>query len=483
MQPAAGRLIAGLSLTQRFAIVSLAILLTGMMTIGWWVTRQIEEGVLARTAAVTASFVSSAVAPHLVELSEGPAISPEQMAALDRLLLETELGERIVSFKVWSPAGEILYSPNREIVGRAFGTRAHLRAALEGETVSHVSDLSDPENEFERERFTKLQETYIPLRALGSGEITGAVEFYESTDALEAELGSARRRSWLFVAGATVVMYALLVGMVGGASLTISRQRRELARIEAQNELDRIKVEFISGISHEIRTPLGLVRGYATTLRRDDVEIDSETSREFLQIIDDESGKLQRMIDDLLDASRLEAGTLTMNPAPTGLRAMLSGALQRAQPALSESGHSVVEAPAAEDVAVLADPERIEQVVYNLLDNAARYSSPGTVIRVESRASGDEVVVAVEDRGPGIPEGDLERIFEPFFRGDTPSGRRDRGTGLGLAVSKAIVEAHGGRIWAESAPGVGSVVRFTLPRASGTQDGSAPAAADAGDVI
>ncbi len=265
------RLFSQISLTKRFALVSFAILLTGLLIIGWWVTRQIERGVMTRTAAVTASFVTSSVSPHLQNLGEPGELRPDQIEALDRLLIETELGQRIVSFKVWSRNGRILYSPHRKIVGMTFQVGRGLQGALRGETVSHISDLSEPENDYERQWFSRLQETYTPLRLFNTGEIVGAVEFYEETKALVEEIQAARLRSWLIVGTATLVMYLILVGMVKGASLTIDRQRGELARVAAQQELDRMKAEFISTISHELRTPLGFIKGYASTLLRDDI--------------------------------------------------------------------------------------------------------------------------------------------------------------------------------------------------------------------
>lgn len=452
-----------LSLTKRFAIVSFGILLTGMLIIGWWVTKEIEEGVLYRTGVVTASFVSSTVAPQLTGLSRHGSITEDSMRNLDALLTETELGQRIVSFKIWSPSGTILFSTDRDLVGREYEIGPHLSAALRGQTVSKISGLNEPENEFERLRFAELQETYTPLREQGSGDIIGVVEFYERTGQLREELRDARVQTWLIVGGATVLLYIILVGMVSRASQTITLQRRELIRAETQNELARIKDRFVSGVSHELRTPLGIIRGYASTLLRKDVTIDSETGQEFLQIIGDESENLERMIEDLLDTSRIQAGTLAIRPRATELQSLVEGALERTRPLLEKSGHKANIRHVSGDGTVLADPGRIEQVLFNLLDNSSRYSSAGSPIQIRTELQQDFALISVIDHGEGIPADQLKEIFEPFHRGDTEATSRTRGTGLGLAVSMAIIDAHGGRIWAESRPGLGTTISFTLP--------------------
>ena len=212
-----------ISLTKRFALASFAILVAGMILIGWWVTQQIEKGVMNRTAAIAASFVTSMVSPHLQTIGQSGQLGTEQTDALNQLLYTTDLGERIVSFKVWSKEGRILYSTQSEIIGQVFPVKSDLAKVFQGETVSHVSNLSDPENVYERQRFQRLQETYTPVRSLGTGEIIGAVEFYESTDALASEVQSARLQSWAIIGGATLAMYLLLLGMVKGASITIGR--------------------------------------------------------------------------------------------------------------------------------------------------------------------------------------------------------------------------------------------------------------------
>jgi two-component system sensor histidine kinase KdpD len=237
----------------------------------------------------------------------------------------------------------------------------------------------------------------------------------------------------------------------------------EIGRVEAQRELDRMKAEFISAVSHELRTPLGFIKGYATTLSREDISIDSTTRREFLQIIEEESDNLQRMIDDLLGASQLQAGRFQMDKDLASLKELLDSALRKAELRLQQSGHSLGTRLPDDSITVLVDAGRIEQVLHNLLDNASRYSPPGSSIEVESAIQDGHAIVRVKDFGVGVADHELERVFEPFYRGKNSQGKDVRGTGLGLAISRSIIQAHGGQIWAENNPDGGSTFSFTLP--------------------
>jgi signal transduction histidine kinase len=242
---------------------------------------------------------------------------------------------------------------------------------------------------------------------------------------------------------------------------------KDLARSEAYRELDRVKAEFISEVSHELRTPLGFIRGYATTLLREDITVDRQVQREFLEIIGEEAVKLQRMIEDLLDASRIQAGRLQLERDVISLNALLERTLLKERTSLDARGYSLVVQPIGDRVAVMGDPLRIEQAVLNLIENAAMYSDPGSSIQVESSVQDRYVVVRVKDEGDGVAPQDVERIFEPFYRGSNARKRGARGTGLGLAICKGIVESHGGKLWVESNPGKGSTFSFTLPLADG----------------
>jgi signal transduction histidine kinase/HAMP domain-containing protein len=239
----------------------------------------------------------------------------------------------------------------------------------------------------------------------------------------------------------------------------------EVARLEAQREVERMRAELISAVSHEFRTPLGFIKAYATTLLRGRKPVDAGTQRQFLEIIDEEAEKLGKMIDDLLEASRLQAGRLAIDRRPVDLGSLVERAVGKARAALEESGHPVELRLSEDDLRVRVDPMRTEQVLHNLLENAARYSESETAIEVTVLCEDGDALMSVTDHGTGIAEAELERIFEPFYRGEAARARGVRGAGLGLAIARGIVEAQEGRIWVESAVGQGSTFLVALPHA------------------
>lgn len=231
--------------------------------------------------------------------------------------------------------------------------------------------------------------------------------------------------------------------------------------VTREKELDQLKSQLLSTVSHELRTPLSSIKGFTTTLLRDDVRWDESTQRDFLKIIEEESARLEELIDDLLDMSLLETGTLRVNPEPTQLRNLLRDGVERVR-RQSEAHWFVLDLP-SELPRVWADAKRVRQVLHNLLENAVKYSPEGGQITVASEVEGDNLIVNVGDQGPGIPSKYRAQIFERFFQVDGAATRKTGGSGLGLAIAKGIIDAHGGKIWVESAEGQGSVFRFSLP--------------------
>ena len=225
-------------------------------------------------------------------------------------------------------------------------------------------------------------------------------------------------------------------------------------------EQERLRAEFLAMVSHELRTPLTSVKGSITTLLGPPALLNPAEMRQFFTIIDAQTDRMHLLISDLLDVARIETGTLAASPGATDV-AMLVGEAKSAF--RGGGGRHGIEVELAEDLPwVMADRARMVQVLGNLLSNAARNSPEFSPIRVSAAAEDVHVAVSVSDQGRGIPAESLPRLFQRFSRID--SGEQGGGTGLGLAVCKGIVEAHGGRIWAESdGPGLGARVTFTIP--------------------
>lgn len=241
---------------------------------------------------------------------------------------------------------------------------------------------------------------------------------------------------------------------------TVRRRSQELAHLQTQVEIERLKAEFISQVSHELRTPLGLVKGYVTTLLRPEVTSDSDTQREFLTIIREEAERLEALVEELLDTSRIRAGTFAISKEDVDMERLIQRVIARAQARISK--HSIVRQGAIPLPVISADARRLEQVFDNLLDNAIKYSSGGH-LTIGAQVEDGGLHFTVSDEGQGIPAPELERVFDPFYRVQGPATKRVGGSGLGLTICKGIVEAHGGRIWAESYPGKGTRFHFTLP--------------------
>ncbi|MFO7322338.1 MAG: ATP-binding protein [Chloroflexota bacterium] len=241
-------------------------------------------------------------------------------------------------------------------------------------------------------------------------------------------------------------------------------QARELlveqaARREAE-KANELKMRFLAMISHELRTPLSSIKGFVSTLLADDVEWDLETQQNFLRIIEQEADKLTELVEQLLDLARLEAGTLRIEAEAHSLEKIFE--LAAPQLVVVTSEHKLEIAPVSQLPAVLADPLRIAQVLVNLVNNAAQSAPAGTVITIEAHARAGQIQIDVRDEGRGIPEDLRPFVFEAFRQGQD-NVSKGKGMGLGLAICKGIVEAHGGSIWVGENEGPGAVISFTLP--------------------
>jgi two-component system, OmpR family, sensor histidine kinase KdpD len=235
------------------------------------------------------------------------------------------------------------------------------------------------------------------------------------------------------------------------------QQEEQRNRALALQETDRLRTALLNSVSHDLRTPLASIKASASSLLDHEVRWDDAEREEFLATINTEADRLTRLVHNLLDMSRIEAGALDPRLVESSVAEVVGPVVRRARAASRQR----VEVDVPEELPpVLVDPVRIDQVLTNLLDNARSYAAASPV-QVVARPAGDSVELRVVDHGPGIPDGERERVFDQFYR--LKGGRRPEGTGMGLAICRGIVEAHGGTLRVETTPGGGASFVLTLP--------------------
>jgi len=244
-----------------------------------------------------------------------------------------------------------------------------------------------------------------------------------------------------------------------GHLVSVIANVRDITRFR---EAEEMKSTFVSVISHELKSPVSIIKGYADTLRREDAQWDADTLKQGLAVIAEESERLNRLIDNLLDASRLQASTFKLELSYVQVDKLAEKVMEEFR--VQSNEHMFTLDFPSDFPAVQGDTERLRQVLANLLSNAIKYSPRGGLIRTGGWADDDWIYVYVADEGIGIPQSEQEHIFERFYRVESPLSRRTEGTGLGLYLCKEVIEAHGGKIWVQSEPGKGAKFIFKLPR-------------------
>ncbi|MBV8395146.1 MAG: PAS domain S-box protein, partial [Actinobacteria bacterium] len=275
---------------------------------------------------------------------------------------------------------------------------------------------------------------------------------------LESETGVSNRLISI-MRGGEEIWLSLSEALMRDPSGAVAGRIFAFRDISSERAVEQMKSDFVSTVSHELRTPLTSIYGFAETLLRDDVQFGERERNVFLTYIATESSRLTKIVDTLLNVARLDTGDLKVELEPTDIGALVASALQAREGGAS-NGHSfVVDLGDGDGLEVQADPEKLRQVVDELVENAVKYSPDGGVVRVEAHRRPDAVEVSVVDEGIGIPQAHRDRIFEKFYKvGDTVTG-----TGLGLFIARGLVSAMGGRIRVESNEGRGSRFTFELP--------------------
>jgi two-component system sensor histidine kinase KdpD len=255
----------------------------------------------------------------------------------------------------------------------------------------------------------------------------------------------------------------LLQTIASQIALAIERDSlaEQARKVLVQAETERLRSSLLSSVSHDLRTPLAVIAGASSSLLEQAQAIPSHTRQELLQTISDESNRLALLVDNLLHITRIESGAVAVNKQWYPLEEIVGSSLERAKKSLTGrpiNTHLPLDLPL-----VKLDGVLIEQVLINLLENVAKYTPAGAEVDLAARMDGQSLMVEVADRGPGLDDAERQRVFDKFYRGSS-AGAGQRGAGLGLAICRAVVEVHGGRIWEENRPGGGARFIFSIPQ-------------------
>ena len=452
----------GLSLARRYLLLSLVFVVVGGGITAFALGQLIETSAINRTTSVTALYVESFVAPELQSLASSASLKQSEIDSLQRLLNDTPLGRKVVSFRIWSTDGRVLYSPVPDLIGRQFDMTGERGQAARGAVIGDISDLTDPENVYERQHWSRLIEIYLPVRASGAPDIIAVAELYQLPDELEAEVNRDRLIAWGLVAGATVLAYLALARVVRQGSETIVRQDRELReRVRELSTLLDQNARLHDRIRHAASRTTALTELERRRIGSDLHDGPSQTLAFAMLRLDAVEGRLevpgQAADADLLAVrGALQEALADMRTIAAGLR---TPELELAKPAeivrraVADHEHrsgtrAAVNVRGIPARAPLATKIALYRILSEALSNAARHGG-GAGVEVRVTDTGDGYLsVAVSDKGPGFD-----------------SSRKPGPGHLGLAGMRERAELLGGRFELESSLGAGTSVRAFLPLA------------------
>jgi signal transduction histidine kinase len=464
-----------LGLVGRFAVASLVAFVAIGAAISILTNRQVTR-TQELDAQFHAEFVAESLLAHRLKGHDLSApFKGREYRTLDRYVRTRILDQPVKRVKLWRLDGTVLYSDEGELVGSRFPGEPD-KEVREGEVLSEVSDLSDPENRFEKDIAPKLFATYVPLYrgTRHTGRPDAVVELYQDYASIETRARSLLRDRVITLGLGLVLLYVLLLPIVLGASRRLRRQNDQLEEqarrlsvllageqktVAELRTLNQMKSDFAAVASHEMRTPLTAILGYVKTLRQPEFENDPRARSEFMAAIDRQAERLFRLVTNLLTAAQVEKHEAQLQVTTFDLGALAEEVAE----GFHEGGSRIRLAVPGDLPHLVTDRVRVGEILTNLIDNALKYSPDEAPVDIGATVRDDRVVFWVQDCGVGIETQDLARIFERFYQTDQSSTRRFGGVGLGLHLVAELVNTLGGRVEVESAPGVGSTFTVTLP--------------------
>lgn len=450
----------GQKLTRQFLIASTAVFIAGMAIVGAWTSGRIESGVTQNTAAATALYFESFVAPVIQDLAANDVLPVQKQYQLGKLISDTPISQRVVSFKIWRKGGVVAYATQPELIGKAFPPSPKLLQAWTGQIAAGLDRLNEEENRFEKAGGIPLLEVYVPIREENSDRIIAVAEFYERADQLKLDIFTAKLEGWLIIGGIAVCAVSALFGIVGRASRTIEQQKQELQKriaelqaLLAQNQELRVRVERSSRRASEIneqhlrRLGAELHDGPAQLLGLALLRLDSlertPTGRRTGNAVNDAETIRTALRDALNEIRNISIGL----SLPSLDRLSIGATLQAAVRDHERRTNTAVDAQISADSRQAPHPIKAAafRFVQEALNNATRHAGAADQ-KVSAHSDSGFIAIEVSDRGKG---------FNPAAQ-----TREDQ---LGLAGMRERIESLGGEFTIKSAAGAGTILQARLP--------------------
>jgi signal transduction histidine kinase len=471
----------------RFALYTGVVLLGVGLAITWLVNREVAQRAGRTVQAQARAVALTNLRQQLRPSDFARPVSPARRAALDALFRTSIIVPGVVGGRLFAPDGTITYSSRHVRIGHPTHHPGVLRAVLAGKMTQRVTTITT----WRGQKNVKVLQILAPVRPTPSARPIGVIRVDQDYRAATISVGDAETRLALILTVALLALYASLFPIMSRLTRQLEARNARLhdlavergrlfeaergARGEAEavqrllteqneqlRELDRLKDEFVSLVSHELRTPLTSIRGYIELLLDDDETPTREQRRRYLEIVDRNSERLLELVSDLLFLAQIEAGKLAIERGKVDLSKIVEECIETSSPVADSRGIEL-SAQVERVPRLQGDRARLAQVLDNLVSNGLKFTESGGCVEVRLQAQDGAAVLEVEDNGVGIPVEEQQHLFERFFRSSSATENAIPGTGLGLTITKAIVERHGGRIEIESAEDSGTTVRIRLP--------------------
>ncbi|HUK94622.1 MAG TPA: HAMP domain-containing sensor histidine kinase [Gaiellaceae bacterium] len=477
----------GPRLVLRFALYTGVVLLCAGVAIAWLVDREVANRAEKTLEAQARTIAEQNLRGHLRASDFTAPVSPARRRTLDGLFRNSVVIPGGVGGRLVNPRGTITYAARHQLINTAVTYPRVIAAVLgSGRASRRVAHM----NTWSGQKDLKVLRILVPVRPTPTSRPIGVLELDQDYRSVDISVGNARLRLAVILALALLALYMALFPILRRVTRQLkahNERLRELAeergrlfeaeraaRTEAEEvqrllaeqnerlrELDRLKDEFVSLVSHELRTPLTSIRGYVELMLDDRYGLSAD-QRRFLEIVDRNSARLLELVADLLFLAQIDAGKLVIEVDTVDLNQIVEECVETSSPAADVRGIRLGAHldPVPE---IQGDRARLAQVLDNLVSNAVKFTPRGGRVDVRLRTDRDAVVLEVKDTGLGIPADEQAQLFDRFFRSSTATQNAIPGTGLGLTITKAIVERHGGLIAVDSAENVGTTVRVRLP--------------------